>query len=336
MKVQNYSQILYHQDALFEFCYWKYSNHQVDPFRLQRNILTPIGIYFINGIPQQPFSLLTQSQTVSPNNTSLLKVDNLSLDQNSGFDNDLNDTTELMIVIASCNETLFNIGFEKSGILQQPCIKSIVVKKQYYLTFDSWISHQGQLILTQTLSTIDTGILFTNSESKSFIYNAQLITNATTNQFWSTLLVKNSYLNLFIRLDSMSFDTQIVYSKLGEILLAQYINGFEFYFLDYIDLKKSKDKEDLKICKELVAQAKKKLNLIVSKKSFRKESAFSYTFIWNIGKEEIKHSNRGQVFDNSITMIEVDANREQIEWHFKDLARVCQDVGSASFQSIQL
>ncbi|CAD8208987.1 unnamed protein product [Paramecium octaurelia] len=134
----------------------------------------------------------------------------------------------------------------------------------------------------------------------------------------------------------MSFDTQIVYSKLGEILLAQYINGFEFYFLDYIDLKKSKDKEDLKICKELVAQAKKKLNLIVSKKSFRKESAFSYTFIWNIGKEEIKHSNRGQVFDNSITMIEVDANREQIEWHFKDLARVCQDVGSASFQSIQL
>ncbi|CAD8208989.1 unnamed protein product [Paramecium octaurelia] len=97
----------------------------------------------------------------------------------------------------------------------------IYMKKQYYLTFDSWISHQGQLILTQTLSTIDTGILFTNSESKSFIYNAQLITNATTNQFWSTLLVKNSYLNLFIRLDSMSFDTQIVYSKLGEILLAQ-------------------------------------------------------------------------------------------------------------------
>ncbi|CAD8099531.1 unnamed protein product [Paramecium primaurelia] len=414
MKVQNYSQILYNEDALFEFCYWKYSEEQVDPFRLQNNILTPIGIYFINGIPQKPFSLLNQSQTISPYNTNLLRVDNLSLVQNSGFDNDLNDTTELMIVITSCNITLLNSGYECASDqeIKEFFEKSVnyisfwlnlkqydsytqkfqVVKKQYYLTFDSQISHQGQLILTQTQATIDTGILFSNYESKSFIYNAQLITSATSNQFWSTLLVKNSYLNLFIRLDPMSIDTQIVYPKLGEILaqvgsimsmlmtiqyLLSYYNeqllDFDvidkilgFYFLDYSELKKSKEKGDIKICKELIEQAKKKLVYInilyeLSRIQLFLIHHFGRNQLYNThqygiqAKEDIKLINCDQGVDNSITMIKINGNREQIDYHFdkedfnllskgklnnyknnEDLVRVYQEVGSSSFQSIQL
>ncbi|CAD8194923.1 unnamed protein product [Paramecium pentaurelia] len=414
MKVQNYSQILYNEDALFEFCYWKYSEEQVDPFRLQNNILTPIGIYFINGIPQKPFSLLNQSQTISPYNTNLLRVDNLSLVQNSGFDNDLNDTTELMIVITSCNITLLNSGYECASDqeIKEFFEKSVnyisfwlnlkqydsytqkfqVVKKQYYLTFDSQISHQGQLILTQTQATIDTGILFSNYESKSFIYNAQLITSATSNQFWSTLLVKNSYLNLFIRLDPMSIDTQIVYPKLGEILaqvgsimsmlmtiqyLLSYYNeqllDFDvidkilgFYFLDYSELKKSKEKGDMKICKELIEQAKKKLIYINILYELSRIQLFLihhfgrnqlyHTHQYGIqAKEDIKLINCDQGVDNSITMIKINGNREQIDYHFdkedfnllskgklnnnknnEDLVRVYQEVGSSSFQSIQL
>ncbi|CAD8118334.1 unnamed protein product [Paramecium sonneborni] len=414
MKVQNYSQISYNDDPLFEFCYWKYSNEQADPFRLQRNILMPIGIYFIDGIPQKPFSLLTEIQINSTYNTNLLRVNNLSLIQNSGFDSSLNSTRELMIAIIPCNSTLLINGqecasdqeieafFTKSvnyisfwlNLKQYDSYSQqfVIVKKQYYLTFDYQVSHQGQLILTQTYANIDTGILFTQYQSKQYIYNAQLITSATNKKFWSTLLGENSFLNLFIRLDPMSIDTQIVYPKLGEILAQvgsivsmlmaiQYFLSFyneqlldstfidkvlEFYFLDYAELKKSKQKSDQLICKDLIDQAKKKLaytNIIYELSRiqlfllnhFGRNQLFQthqYT-LW--AKEDLKQSNSRFALDNLITAPKAIVNKDQNQQHFEkedfnllcrrklnifqnneDLVRVYQDVGNTSLQSIQL
>ncbi|CAD8125118.1 unnamed protein product [Paramecium sonneborni] len=307
MKVDNYSEILFDNEQLFEFCYWKYDQSQVDPFRMKRNILTPIGIYFIGGIPQKPFSLLQENQKQSAYNTTLMSVDNLQLIQNSNFNKELNATKELMILIASCNETLLNVGYEcaskeeiedffKSSVnyisfrlnLKQydPYNQQFeIVKKEYYLSFDYEIAQQGQLILTQTKATIDTGIIFGKFDSKSYVYNAQQVTSSTSKNFWQTLLVQESYLNLFIRLDPMSYDTQIVYPKLGEILaqvgsiinmlmIIQYAiyhynerildcdfidKVLKFYFYDYADLKKSKNKIDQEACQELIQQARKKL-----------------------------------------------------------------------------
>ncbi|CAD8190141.1 unnamed protein product [Paramecium pentaurelia] len=411
MKVENYSQIQYNEDSLFEFCYWKYSDMQIDPFRLQNNILTPIGIYFINGIPQKPFSLLNEIPIMSPYNTSLLSVDNLTLIQNSGFDNSLNYTTELMIVITSCNSTLLNSGYQCASDqeIQEFFKKSVnyisfwlnlkqydpysqkfqVVKKHYYLTFDSEISHQGQLILTQTQATIDHGILFSKYESQSYIYNAQLITSATSKQFWSTLFKQNTYLNLFIRLDPMSTDTQIVYPKLGEILaqvgsimsmlmtiqyILRYYNEYMlevdfvdkllgFYYQDYLELKQSKDKLDLKLCKELIEQAKKKLvytNIIYELSRiqlfllhhFGRNQLFQAHQYAICAKEEIKSGKYCLAFDIA-TIPRVDRNREQTDQHFEkddfsllckgktniiknneDLVRIQLDVVSASQKSL--
>ncbi|CAD8191563.1 unnamed protein product [Paramecium octaurelia] len=376
MKVENYSQILYNEDDLFEFSYWKYTKEQVDPFRLQRNILTPIGIYFINGIPQKPFSLLNEISAISPYNTNLQRVDNLSLIQNSGYDTTLNQTTELMILITACNSTLMKTGYECASDQEiqdffETSVNYIsfwlnlkqydpnsqkfeVVKKQYYLSLDSQISHQGQLILTKTQATIDTGILFGKYEQKSYIYNAQLITSATTKQFFSTLLVESAYLSLLIRLDPISNDTQIVYPKLGAILAQvgsimsilmtiQYVMRYYneqlldsdfidkvlgFYFQDYFEVKQSKEKADSKICKELIEKARKKLvytNVIYELSRIqlfllyhygRNQLFQAHQYAINV-KDEMKSSKCCLAFDNFITGPRGDGNREQIEQHFE-------------------
>ncbi|CAD8112412.1 unnamed protein product [Paramecium primaurelia] len=381
MKVDNYSQILFDNEQLFEFCYWKYDQSQIDPFRMKRNILTPVGIYFIDGIPQKPFSLLTENQKQSIYNTTLMSINNLQLIQNSNFNKELNATKELMIVITSCNQTLMNEGYEcaseeeiqdffKSSVnyisfwlnLKQydPYTQAFeVVKKQYYMSFDYEIAQQGQLILTQTKATIDTGILFGKFYSKSYVYNAQLVTSATSKNFWQTLLVQQSYFNLFIRLDPMSYDTQIVYPKLGEILaqvgsiismlmIIQYAiqhynerildcnfidKVLKFYFIDYGYLKQSKNKLDKETCQELIQSARKKL---VYTNIIYELSRIQLFLLYHFGRTPLEQThNLGlyakgdfkpscDLYDKFITIPKNETQQQQIHFDKADFNLLCR------------
>lgn len=77
----NYSTLA--QDYFFEVSYWKYNKESPDPFRKQGNLLMPIAVYFNDGIPEPPVSLLDMEE-LSVYGSKLIRMKNVTIVQNSG------------------------------------------------------------------------------------------------------------------------------------------------------------------------------------------------------------------------------------------------------------
>ncbi|CAD8124212.1 unnamed protein product [Paramecium sonneborni] len=311
IKAENYSSILFSNENLFELCFWKYSSDVIDPFRSTDNILMPIGIYIIAGIPQKPFSLLSNTTTLSTYNSNLIFVENLNIIQNSEFNPLLNQTKELLIVITTCNKQLLsenqtcaNDDEIENFFIQQTTILSFwintkyfnpknqtfdIVKKQYYISFEKERAQQIQVILKQQKTIVDTGILFGNFEQQSFIFDAQFLMSTISNNFFDKLIHMETFLTFTIRLDPFSYDTQVVYPKLGEILaqvgsivsvimMVQYV---AYFYNDYL-LQSSLIETVLK-------------SFIINYDSFKgsseKHNQITYTKMKKLAKEKLVFSN---------------------------------------------
>ncbi|CAD8194939.1 unnamed protein product [Paramecium pentaurelia] len=307
IKAENYSSIQFSNENLFELCYWKYQEDIIDPFRTTDNILMPIGIYVIAGIPQKPFSLLSNITTLSTYNSNLFYVENLNIIQNSGFNPLLNQTKELLIIITKCkqyllseNQTCASENEIENFFISQTNILSFwintkyfnsksrifdIVKKQYYISFEKERAQQIQVIVKQQNTIIDSGILFGDFEEKDFIFDAQFLISTISIDFFKKMINMDSYLTFTIRLDPFSYDTQIVYPKLGEVLaqvgsivsmimmvqyLAYYYNEnllentlveavLKSLVLNYDSLKKSQEKSQRITYNNLQKLAKQKL-----------------------------------------------------------------------------
>ncbi|CAK64508.1 unnamed protein product (macronuclear) [Paramecium tetraurelia] len=307
IKAENYSSIQFSNENLVELCYWRYSNESIDPFRTTDNILMPVGIYIISGIPQEPFSLLSNTTTLSTYNSKLSYVEDLNIIQNSEFNPKLNQTKEFIIIITTCKQQLLlgNQTCAKQDVIdnffaQQTNILSFwinfkyfnsknqnfdVVKKQYYISFEKERAQQIQVILKQQKTLIDTGILFGNFNEQNFIFDAQFLMSTISIDFFQQLFYMESFLTFTIRLDPFSYEIQIVYPKLGEILaqvgsivsiimMVQYLASYYNEYLlqnvlveailknliqNYDSLKKSQDKKSKTTLTKLQKFAKQKL-----------------------------------------------------------------------------
>ncbi|CAK62602.1 unnamed protein product (macronuclear) [Paramecium tetraurelia] len=220
IKAENYSSIQFTNDNLFEFCYWRYQEGVIDPFRTTDNILMPIGMYIIDGIPQTPFSMLSNITTLSAYNSNLIYVENLNIIQNSGFNPQLNQTKELLIIITKCNQYLLSVN---QTCASDTDIENFFIQQTNMLSF--WINtkysmqaQQIQIILKQQKTRIDSGILFENYEENDFVFDAQFLMTTLQIDFFKKMINMDAYITFTIRLDPFSYDTQVVYPKLGEIL----------------------------------------------------------------------------------------------------------------------
>ncbi|CAD8191579.1 unnamed protein product [Paramecium octaurelia] len=307
IKAEKYSSIQFSNENLFELCYWKYSNEIIDPFRTTDNILMPVGIYIISGIPQEPFSLLTNKTAISTYNSNLIFVEDLNVIQNSEFNPKLNPTKELIIIITTCkkqllleDQTCANQEEIQNFFTSQTNILSFwinikyfnsknqdfdVVKKQYYISFEQERAQQIQVIVKQQNTQIDTGILFGSFQEETFIFDAQFLMSTISIDFFHKMLNMESFIAFTIRLDPFSYETQIVYPKLGEILaqvgsivsiimMVQYLAQFYNEYLlqnsliesvlknliqNYDSIKNSQDKKSKTILTKLQKFAKQKL-----------------------------------------------------------------------------
>ncbi|CAD8052294.1 unnamed protein product [Paramecium sonneborni] len=159
------------------------------------------------------------------------------------------------------------------------------VKKAFYFSIDKAIATQGQILLKQAEAFIDNGIILGSTVKQTFVQDIQILTTSSSLNLWHQILGFDSYFNMIFRLDPVSQNIQISYPKLGEVLaqvgsivnvlmLLKYIilfyneklleNSFidqvlSFYFIDYIQLKNSKENKNKKFCSLLVEQAQKKL-----------------------------------------------------------------------------
>ncbi|CAD8048380.1 unnamed protein product [Paramecium sonneborni] len=307
MQVDDSSELIYlENESLFEFYYWKYSSHQVDPFNQQNNILTPLGVYFFNGQPQETFSFLDHVEATSIYGTKKFGLKELNLSQNSKNLHQKNKR-ELMLVFIKCNQTFLSgnqtCASEKeidefftsavNYIAFQISLKQFnsrteqfeFVKKSFYFSIDKVIATQGQILLKKAEAFIDNGIILRSIVKETFVQDIQILTTSSSLNLWNQILGYDSYFNMIFRLDPISSNIQISYPKLGEVLaqvgsivnvlmLLKYIilfyneklleNSFidqvlSFYFIDYNQLKNSKEKKNKKLCSILVEQAQKKL-----------------------------------------------------------------------------
>ncbi|CAD8156085.1 unnamed protein product [Paramecium octaurelia] len=242
MKVEQYSDIhLQDENPIIQLSYGKYSEQKLDPFDTQNNILMPIGIQFIDGKPQKPFSLLNNKQKsdVYPNKL-LPSLNTLTLVQNGNSDQDFQKTTELVIMITKCHQDYLTEGgkcatdqemeeFFATSVtyldfwinLKQfnfQTQKFEVVRKQYYFWFESKSAQLSQIMIKKAYLHVDKGILFNSYSDYNYIQDTQIMISTTTSQLWAPLVSGETYLSLIFRLDPVSVDIQLVYPKLGEIL----------------------------------------------------------------------------------------------------------------------
>ncbi|CAD8126756.1 unnamed protein product [Paramecium sonneborni] len=242
MKVEQFSEInLQDDNPIIQISYGKYSEQSLDPFDTQNNILMPIGIYFTDGKPQKPFSLLNNKQKsdVYPNKL-LPSLNKLSLVQNGNSNQDYKKTTELVIMIAKCNEEYLSEGgkcatdqqieqfFATSVTYMDFWInlkqfnsqtqKFEVVRKQYYFWFESKSAQLSQIMIKKAYLHVDKGVLFNSYNDYNYIQDTQIMMSTTTTKLWAPLVSGDTYLSLIFRLDPVSIDVQLVYPKLGEVL----------------------------------------------------------------------------------------------------------------------
>ncbi|CAD8211365.1 unnamed protein product [Paramecium pentaurelia] len=242
MKVEQYSEIhLQDENPIIQLSYGKYSEQKLDPFDTQNNILMPIGIYFIDGKPQKPFSLLNNKQKsdVYPNKL-LPSLNTLTLVQNGNANQDYQKTTELVIMITKCHQEYLNDGgkcatdqqmeeFFATSVtyldfwinLKQYNFQTQqfeVVRKQYYFWFESKSAQLTQIMIKKAYLHVDKGILFNSYSDYNYIQDTQIMMSTTTTKLWAPLISGETYLSLIFRLDPVSIDIQLVYQKLGEVL----------------------------------------------------------------------------------------------------------------------
>lgn len=172
---------------------------------------------------------------------------NITIVQNSDAQSGLPKTREILLMICKCNPQLLkegescaseeerNVFFSASANfisfwinLQQFDPKEstfISIKKQLYLPFNQLVSLEGQvnyfenqIILQPTKAYIDKNLVFDLKKEQNYINDVQLVSGIGSIDFWKPLLGLESYLSMFIRIDPIYTELNIIYPKIGEIL----------------------------------------------------------------------------------------------------------------------
>ncbi|CAD8090864.1 unnamed protein product [Paramecium sonneborni] len=218
----------------------------IDPFRKENNIITPL-LFKTNNfkVQEEPIILFSDEyyfSTLSVNNGSLI-LNNLYQQ-----DEDHQPNKEYLLVLAICQNISLKNG---SYCADQKIIDEYLSKhhgfltltirlnqfnyvqqkledfvKQYYQAFDPRKSSYSQVMLKQQETIIDDGILFKNEKQFNFLNNYELINQEVGSEFMPDTIAfisdKNYHLNIsssfLFRIDNISIKEEITMPKLGQVL----------------------------------------------------------------------------------------------------------------------
>ncbi|KAM3131220.1 hypothetical protein pb186bvf_016678 [Paramecium bursaria] len=260
-KAVNYQSYTFHNNDLIEFSYWRYSNDLIDPFDPQNIIVLPLAVRFINGIPQDPISLLTDSNKTSIYNSRMISMNELLLAQNvkALTNQDELPIQEVLLVLANCDPS-FLYGGQKCGSsddidkfweqavqymsfwikLKQFNIytkETETVNKQIYMPIARTQNTNGQFIFKPVQLTADDGFLFENQEFRKYLSDVNVLTTSTPLKFFNKILGFDSYFSIFLRIDPIVEEVQVTYPKLGQILAEVGSISSTLLFIKYLILR---------------------------------------------------------------------------------------------------
>ncbi|CAD8073890.1 unnamed protein product [Paramecium primaurelia] len=230
----------------------------IDPFKKENNIITPLLFTFINtSILEEPIPLFS-----SEDQPYRIELKNLTIVLNSLSNQDLmnQQQRQYSIVLARCSQDYnifgsycadentindylsrfhgflyINIYLSKLNIVTKEFEQ---LKKQYYTGFDANKPFYSQIMLKQQKTIIDDGILFNNYEEYNFLNNYEIISQETDLKFAAKVinLTSNfsydfdSYGCYLFRIDNISIIEEVSYPKLGQVL-AQIGSIIQLIFL---------------------------------------------------------------------------------------------------------
>ncbi|CAD8109910.1 unnamed protein product [Paramecium sonneborni] len=218
----------------------------IDPFRKENNIITPLLFKLDNfRVQEEPIILYSEEYDYSS-----LFVNNGSLILNNAYQQDENHKTmkEYLLVLSICKNSSLKNG---SYCADQEIINEYLSKhhgfliltirlnqfnyinqklenfvKQYYQSFDPRKSSYSQVMLKQQETIIDDGILFKNEKYYNFLNNYELINQEVSSEFMPDTVAfisnGNYHLNIsssyLFRIDNISIKEEITMPKLGQVL----------------------------------------------------------------------------------------------------------------------
>ncbi|CAD8159263.1 unnamed protein product [Paramecium pentaurelia] len=230
----------------------------IDPFKKENNIITPLLFTFINtSILEEPIPLFS-----SEDQPYRIQLKNLTIVLNSLSNQDQmnQQQRQYSIVLARCSQDYaifgsycadentindylsrfhgflyINIYLSKLNIVTKEFEQ---LKKQYYTGFDANKPFYSQIMLKQQKTIIDDGILFNNYEEYNFLNNYEIISQETDLKFAAKVinLTSNfsydfdSYGCYLFRIDNISIIEEVSYPKLGQVL-AQIGSIIQLIFL---------------------------------------------------------------------------------------------------------
>ncbi|CAD8161833.1 unnamed protein product [Paramecium pentaurelia] len=220
--------------------------NDIDPFRKDNNIITPLLYTIINSTilknPIPLFSTPEYSYQITLSNGSLV-LNNLD-----SIDNEHLHMKQYLIVLTQCsNSSLLDGGYcaDKNiieeylskfhgllfltislGQINQITRELEVFNKQYYTSFDTKSPIYSQIMLKQQETIIDDGILFNNYKRYNTLNNYEMINQQIDNSFASRVFtyMSETPLNLdnygcyLFRIDNISIVEEVTMPKLGQIL----------------------------------------------------------------------------------------------------------------------
>ncbi|CAD8118664.1 unnamed protein product [Paramecium primaurelia] len=230
----------------------------VDPFKKENNIITPLLVTFMNTtVQEKPIPLFSNDE--KPYRIELSNV-NLVLNTLDSVDETQKLQEQHAIVLARCSSQFLIEGsncadekiideylsrfhgflFIKIKLSQLNLITNELelFKKLFYTSFDAKRPQYSQIMLKQQQSIIDNGILFNSYENFNFLNNYELITQETDKTYIAKVINAMSSFNYnfdsygcyLFRIDNISIVEEITYPKLG-VVLAQIGSIIQLIFM---------------------------------------------------------------------------------------------------------
>ncbi|KAM3141451.1 hypothetical protein pb186bvf_006569 [Paramecium bursaria] len=226
------------EKGFFQIGIFNASKNDINPFRNESNIILPLLIGLVNTEYMQPIPIFSSSiKSYYDNSTrDIIQLNkmNLSFSRTSGF-----AQRQYFLVLVKCtqqyiaghgtcasDDEINNYINNLPGILDltinikqfNPFTQSFdQITKSQYLAIENISSLYTQIQFQVTKMSLNVGFLFDSIQNYTFINNYEINNQLVTKQYSHKLLNQDTLAIIFLRLDTLQIESQVVYPKIGEI-----------------------------------------------------------------------------------------------------------------------